>query len=250
MLSFFRDVILVLMLCVPATKVTATTRYVKPLASGAATGLSWVDASSDLQAMINASSMGDEVWVTAGVYCPTQDPLGSLNPVDSRDKTFRLKEGVRVYGGFTGIEITVAARNWTSNLTILSGDLGVANTASDNSYHVVLAWYPLGSTNTGATLDGFTVQSGNANGASWFVLPGSFGNIVRAYGGGIHICNGSPTTLRNLKVVGNVASQYGGGIYGVSAHTLLIHNTVRKNSALNVVDFIFMPVIYRQIVQL
>ncbi|WP_188764874.1 hypothetical protein [Emticicia aquatilis] len=39
----------------------AVIRYVKPTATGTGDGLSWVNASADLQAMINASSSGDEV---------------------------------------------------------------------------------------------------------------------------------------------------------------------------------------------
>ncbi|MCO6488828.1 MAG: hypothetical protein J5I98_10440, partial [Phaeodactylibacter sp.] len=41
----------------------ATIRYVKPGGSGTADGSSWGNASGDLQAMINASGPGDQVWV-------------------------------------------------------------------------------------------------------------------------------------------------------------------------------------------
>ena len=38
-------------------------RYVKPVSSGTGSGLSWINASSDIQSMIQVSSVGDEVWV-------------------------------------------------------------------------------------------------------------------------------------------------------------------------------------------
>ena len=121
MTSFFRNAILVLSLTLPTLKVGATIRYVKPIAAGAGNGSSWSDASFDLQGMINASSVGDTLWVATGVYLPTDDPLGNSNPSDARDKTFRLKEGVGVYGGFSGSETTFTARNWVTNPTVLSG---------------------------------------------------------------------------------------------------------------------------------
>ena len=48
-----------------------TIRYVKPTATGTGNGSSWANASGDLQAMINASSANDQVWVASGVYKPT-----------------------------------------------------------------------------------------------------------------------------------------------------------------------------------
>jgi hypothetical protein len=71
-----------------ATAIAQTTRYVKPTASGTGDGLSWANASANLQGMLNASASGDAVWVAAGTYKPTQDPSGSSSPADSRDKTF------------------------------------------------------------------------------------------------------------------------------------------------------------------
>ena len=76
-----------------------------------------------------------------------------------------------VYGGFAGTETARSQRNPAANVTILSGDIDnndsqtpiitdshvTGNTT--NSYHVVTGA-------TGATLDGFTITAGNANGTS------------------------------------------------------------------------------------
>ncbi|MDR1792662.1 MAG: hypothetical protein LBR36_04375, partial [Bacteroidales bacterium] len=48
-------------------------RYVSQTGSGIMDGSSWADASPDLQAMINASIPGEEVWVKEGTYVPIYD---------------------------------------------------------------------------------------------------------------------------------------------------------------------------------
>src|SRR5690606_13657706 len=85
-----------------------TIRYVKQ--NGTGNGASWQDASGDLQLMINASVAGDRVYVAEGTYMAahkasndvfqwlTNNPRGTTN---DKAKTFVLKEGVAVYGGFS-----------------------------------------------------------------------------------------------------------------------------------------------------
>lgn len=197
----------------------AITRYVKPAATGSGNGSSWANASADLQAMINASSAGDQVWVAAGMYLPKEDATGNNTPADLRTKTFHLPEGVKIYGGFAGTETSITTRNIPANATILSGDLGVANNASDNVYHVVTSIMPnIGS--QGCTIDGFVIRDGNANG-------GTNQNI----GGGIYIIKGTGIVLRSLHITGNMASASGGGIYGEQAGISLVQDSVYGNAA-------------------
>jgi hypothetical protein len=103
-------------------------------AGGSGTGSSWADASGDLQAMVNASASGDQVWVAAGTYKPTTGTARTIS--------FQMKEGVAIYGGFAGSEATLSARPAITfsqpSSSILSGDIGTAGDASDNSYHVIL----------------------------------------------------------------------------------------------------------------
>jgi hypothetical protein len=80
--------------------VFAATLYVKQNGTGAGTN-SWDNASSDFQAVINAASAGDEVWVAGGIYQPASGT------------SFQMKEGVRIYGGFAGNETNRSARNLT-----------------------------------------------------------------------------------------------------------------------------------------
>ena len=50
--------------------------YVNKSATGANNGSTWADASANLQAMIDASAPGDEVWVAAGTFIPAGYPTG------------------------------------------------------------------------------------------------------------------------------------------------------------------------------
>ncbi|MBC3792159.1 putative Ig domain-containing protein [Spirosoma utsteinense] len=210
-------------------------RYVKSAATG--NGSSWANASGDLQAMINASSNGQQVWVATGTY----KPGGNANT--DRTVSFAMKNGVNMYGGFVGNETALGARPainlTTPSATILSGDIGAAGDAEDNSFHVILN--RLGVTNI-TVLDGFVITGGNAN------EPGP-PQEPRNIGGGI--CNvdqssfanpssGPPSSpqISNCLFVANSAT-FGGAIYnggssasGVSSPTLT-NCVFRNNTAIS-----------------
>ena len=190
--------------------------YVDVDASGENNGTSWVNAYTDLQDALRQAGPGDNLFVAGGIYTPTTGT--------SRAATFSLPREVSMYGGFAGDEANLAARDLSlGNETILSGDLGTAITTlggfgdagyADNSYHVVSM------PNAGATLDGFTVQGGNAN------------SFLNTRGGGIYATGAN--TLRNLTVRYNTASGEGGGMYlsNSSSGTLTVTNaTVYANEA-------------------
>lgn len=177
-----------------------TTFYVdasRPDNTGA--GTSWATAKKDLQVALNLSVTGDQVWVKAGTYLPTHDPFANTAPANNRDKTFNLKNGVKIYGGFAGTETQLNQRNWQTNITTLSGDLGVVNTLTDNAYHVVIA------VNVGGTiLDGFTITKGYAT-APWLSSVTVSGRVIdRFKGGGIYNTN-SAANFTNCTVKGNSA---------------------------------------------
>ena len=88
--------------------------YVKADAIGANDGTSWEDAFLDLQDALAASQGGDEIWVAAGTYKPT----------DSADRyaTFDILPGgggcgLFLYGGFVGTESDRSQRDWGSSAT-------------------------------------------------------------------------------------------------------------------------------------
>ncbi len=164
--------------------------FVNQAATGANNGSSWADAFTDLQAGIAAATPGDQVWVVSGTYKPTS--------TTDRTISFVLKNGVGIYGGFEGDEAALEDRSLATP-TILSGDIGVVGSVTDNSYHVVLV--PNTVTLSGV-LDGFTITEGRADG-----LVADF----HERGGGMWIDGGSPTLAR-LIFSGNFASGQGGGL--------------------------------------
>ena len=132
----------------------------------------------------------DEIWVAAATYKPTATA--------DRTISFALKNGVGVYGGFNGTETMRSQRNPAVNVTILSGDIGTAGSAADNSYHVVTSDGTV--TNTGK-LDGFTVSGGQADG-------NPVSNQDR--GAGIWV-NGGSAFISGVTFTANFASFRGAG---------------------------------------
>jgi len=178
-----------------------TTYYVdaaRPDNAGA--GTSWATAKRDLQVAINGAASGDNIWVKAGTYLPTHDPFGSTAPANNRDKTFSLKNGVKVYGGFAGTETQLNQRNWQINITTLSGDLGVLNTPGDNAYHVVISV----NLNSTTLLDGVTITRGYATAISPSSITVNSRLIERFKGGGVYNAY-SATTFTNVSIKANSA---------------------------------------------
>lgn len=208
-------------------------RYVKPVATGTADGSSWANASADLQTMINASASGDQVWVAAGTYKPTVALASAGGTADpQRDKSFALKTGVAVYGGFAGSEVALSERSFLSNVTTLSGDLGTTSDISDNAYHVVTAY----ATSTDTRLDGFTISGGNADGDSTgVVIPGGTATIVayRCHGGGINIRGTNLATFANLTIKDNFSKGTGGGFFMYTSSPVLTNVTFQDNKSTN-----------------
>ncbi len=195
----------------------AAIRYVKANATGANDGASWADAYTELQAALTAAVSGDELWVAAGTYKPA-------GPGGPRTATFQLKNGVGVYGGFTGTEATRDARNGdpATNETVLSGDLAgndgpdFANN-TENSYCVVTA----SGTSATAVLDGFTLTGGNANGS---------GSPYDG-GGGLRCDTGSPT-VAHCRFYRNWGTYAGGMDDATSSSGTLTDCVFQQNKAL------------------
>ena len=155
--------------------------------AGGKNGSSWANAHIDLQAAIEQSISGDEIWVAKGVYSP------GLLVTDN----FKLKSGVKIYGGFAGTEANRAARDTslvhTVNSAVLTGSQGAGN------YHVV---YNVTAVSSETLLDGFTISGGRAL---------TTVTTINGNGGGIYTTLGSPV-FNNLKINDNVGL-YGAGVF-------------------------------------
>jgi hypothetical protein len=197
-----------------------TIYYVKT--DGAGNGSSWVNAANNIQTMIDKAVSGDEVWVAKGTYYPTTETIAR----DSRSRTFLLKDGVNMFGGFAGSESAISQRALADlngdgkvdscelvNSTILSGDIdGITDvwTKSLNSNGKTWKWTVTGNTGNcyrvvtcqtmfilNPDFNGFTIIGGNANSTNFIS------------GGGIYNC----PKISNCMISNCYAISSGGGIY-------------------------------------
>ena len=184
----------------------ALTWYVTQNGAGGESGASWANAYGEDQ-LFNLLSVtaqaGDEIWIAKGTYRP--DLFGV------RTKSFILKNGVKLYGGFSGTETALEQRNWKTNETILSGELG----GGINSYHVVVA----NDTDSTTLLDGFWIIGGNANAPN-----------PNNWGGGLYSVNGS-LVIRNCSFAGNLGITGGGAIYQEQGSPVIENCLFAENSS-------------------
>ncbi len=169
-------------------------------------GLTWATAYSNLQTALAAAPTGTEIWVAQGTYKPTR--------TISKTISFSIPSGAVVYGGFVGTETLLTQRNFNTNPTILSGEIGTIANPQDNSFHVVL----FNSASNTTRLDGFTIRDGNSN----FTVPTSLVFPSSAMlpvsendGGGIALDNGSSPMIANCTVINNKGN-LGGGIFATN----------------------------------
>lgn len=199
-------------------------RYVSLDAEG--DGSSWQSASNDLQAMIDASKAGDEVWVSTGVYKAQK----LIDEKRNRSYAFILKDGVSLYGGFEGKESTKEERklkpggqvyDWLYE-TILSADDDVPDEwvrGIDAGTDYRYAWQISGNErnanhilyckeklNEPTIIEGFVLEGAYAD--TWQVDPG--GAALRALG---HVELHKSIVRRNVaKNKVELRTYYGGAI--------------------------------------
>lgn len=207
----------------PASRI----RYVKPTATGTGDGSSWENASADLQKMIdeladnNPQNQTGEVWVAAGTYTPQSQLISGTG----YSASFRMRDGISVYGGFnkdnpetSKFDRQKGTMPWDfTNPTVLEAayyshdDFKWTDkkwTLTSDSRHVV--WFapmPGESAFTNVTtLDGVTIQGGYAQGGT------GLDDFKTDRGGGVYM-DGSNAYLSNCIVKENYATGNGGGVY-------------------------------------
>ena len=157
-------------------------------------GSSWSNAYAELSVALQNTNSSQQLWVAQGIYYPTSGT--------NRNISFQLPQDVAIYGGFIGNETSLGQRDWTNNITILSGDIGATGVVTDNSLVIV----NIAQTTTMATLDGFTIQHGYADG---LYLKSGAGLFVNSYATN----TGSNPIIENCTFTKNYSEGNGGAVY-------------------------------------
>lgn len=235
---------------------TSRIRYVKEQATGRGDGSDWDNASGDLQRMIdeladnNPQGLPGEVWVAAGTY----EPQSQLIQGTGYSASFRMRDGISVYGGFASGESSKTEREkkeggmpWEfKNQTVLMAAYYVRNesnpsftgnkwTLTSDSRHVV--WFaPMpdeeGTFTQPTYLDGVTIMGGYAQGGT------GLEDFKTDRGAGVYM-DGRNTYLTNSIVKENYATGNGGGVYlkdGRVQSTLIYNNNADQNGGAVYVD--------------
>ncbi len=181
--------------------------------SATATGDSWANALSTdqlktkLDAISDASNSKVYILLLAkGTYTPTTLATDET----TRETSFTMKNHTAIIGGWNNA-YDFNSKTYTS---ILSGDIGIKNDKSDNSYHLI-------SNNnlaSSAVLYGVTLSHGNANGTS----PHNFG-------GAIYNKSSNPTITQSS--FSNNSSNQGGAIYNDSSNPTITQSSFSNNSS-------------------
>jgi len=166
--------------------------YVDQNATGTNDGSNWANAYSNLQTAIANIGSNTTINVAQGTYYTTT--------TTDRTISFNIPRDKKIFGGFPAGGGT---RNPELYPTILSGDIGIINDNTDNSYHVVF----FNGTSYNTEIDGFIIEKGYANGSG----------TNESNGGGILIITAdsgdSNAYIRNCTIRDNYAVGSGGGIF-------------------------------------
>lgn len=171
--------------------------FVDADAASGGDGSTWANAFNNLQAAINASSDSGDIWMKGGTY--TLSNQVSVN------------KAVTIYGGFSGDEELLGARDPAANVTIVDGDL------TTRCLFI----------STDAILDGLTIQNGRHTAD------------INGQGGGIYIDSAAPHLLycnifNNALDIPGVSGR-GGAIYNNGGSPVIenchFENNLTSNSA-------------------
>lgn len=170
--------------------------------SGIEDGETWVTAFSRLNTAIEIAQSQDEIWVRQGIYTPVMS--------GDRHASFTINKGIKLYGGFSGQELSVTDRNPSFHST-LSGDIGLIGDHTDNSFTIMKI--DLINT-TSIVIDGFIFEEGTAVDTDivpGFYHPGRAGGAVFVE---IHdVSESTPLQFVNCIFQRNSAITDGGAVF-------------------------------------
>lgn len=174
---WFISALFLLFLLIPAQAMGAV-KYVTEGGAGAKDGNSWESAYSEAEFRDELGKNDNgEYWLAAGEY----------SPGDQQDDFFSPADGVSIFGGFEGNEISKADRDPKKNVTILTGRID--NTKNNKTVIRIAAGHKV-------ALDGLTITGGKG---------GSDGGAVYCYDGAV-------LTAENCAFVSNSVGGWGGAV--------------------------------------
>ena len=173
-------------------------------------GSAWHLAKQTIQAAIDAlGDGGGEVWVRGGTYT----------------EQITVPQFVYLYGGFTGIEETREARNWTGVGTFLERSSGPVVMAKESGFML-------------SAIDGFTIRNLRLYSSQYGVMlcqgasPMIMNDTITG-GGGIHgggaFCQFGSPVIANCTITDNVCPRNGGGIYAQYCRLFVSNCKIRSN---------------------
>ncbi len=184
-------------------------------------GLSFATAYRDLQVAMDNVCADTEIRVAQGIYFPTESPDNVT--LDGRNLAFHLSKDLTIKGGYdAATEVQDVL-----NPSVLNGDIGVLNDATDNSYHVLVT---INLTNA-AIIENFKIENGNANSVSSISYETE--DILRGAGGGIYnTASSSPTITKCIIDANNAITA--GGIYNTDGASPRVFDvSITNNTAAN-----------------
>lgn len=164
-------------------------RYVLAGGAGAKDGASWDNALPTVQAAVDIAQPEDEVWVGQGTYFAAS----AAAPV------VKLNIGVKLFGGFAGVEVDRAERDLSLYQSVLDGL---------NAGRVVVGA-------SDSLIDGFVLRAG------W----------VGDSGGGMQVTSAQNQVIRNCRFLQHYASAWGGGLYALLSTVSISHSSFEGNNA-------------------
>ncbi len=176
-------------------------------------GKSWATALKTITTALQTAQPCDQVWVAAGTYM----------------ENITMKNGVALYGGFAGNETLLNQRNWVKNITTINGSQNGSVVTADQVGSI-------------ASLDGFTVTNGQADGGGIYCSsssPSISNDIITMNlcstgiwgGGGINCTNSSPMIFSNTIINNKANNCDGGGIFLSNSSPVLSNNTISGNTS-------------------
>jgi predicted outer membrane repeat protein len=204
----------------------ATVYHVRENGSDTKDGKSWDNSFATIQKALDNVKYGDEIWVGQGTYYPSN----KIDSINLRYNYLSLIDDIGLYGGFPpNGNPDKNSRNFENYKTLISGDIGVKQDTSDNSYYLIGLFDSL-SLNKGAIIDGFAFQftsysfyiyKCNVKIVNCSFTENYYGCIFNTYG---------KIDFENCKFYNNDFFSAVGAILSYSTYPITVRNTIFENN--------------------